>query len=116
MSPIVPPLSEHPAVQKVLNLGYTIEYEWDDKDRPSRSLYSRVSLEGDFVGDATVTLDWGLREQTVENIGVVEEHQRKGIGNAMMLCSIQLTGCRPEPAVNQTEEGRAWWGQDGRPW
>ena len=100
-------------VQRVYRLGYRIRYRF----RPeSRHLDLAVDLAGRPVGHACVRYDESRRVQRTETIHVRAGHRRRGIANATMVCSLRLTGCRPEPATSQTDEGRAWWAQPNRPW
>jgi hypothetical protein len=102
-----------PTVQKICRLGYVVKYEFH-KLLPNLSIY--VYQDGLPVATACFQFDKPSRMQFTETIDVYAGHRRKGIANALMVCSIHLTGCKPKPASGQTNDGRAWWEQPNRPW
>jgi hypothetical protein len=102
-----------PEVQIVNKLGYEISYHFHEK-RPT--LYFKVVFKGSAAAFATFRFDKTRKIQFTQTIIVVESHRRRGIANALMICSIMLTGCRPIPTASLSPDARAWWAQPNRPW
>jgi hypothetical protein len=104
-------LKKHPAVQRVVEQGYRIEYSF----REGPPFLDLDAWHGRRrVGWTTACFNKG--EMYLETIHTVEDLQHRGIATALMICAVQLTACKPRKAANQTEDGRALWAQPNRPW
>jgi hypothetical protein len=102
-----------PEVQKVRKLGCKIYYYFHEKQP---TLDFRIVFEGMATALATFRFIEARGIQLVQTIIVVEPHRRRGIADALMTCSIRLTGCRPIPTASQSGDSRSWWAQPNRPW
>src|SRR5262249_31788456 len=105
-------LAAHPSVRKIGLLGYQLRYK-HERNRPF--LMVEASLNGRRVGWLRAEMNRGLGQVHADNIVVTPQHQRLGVASAMMVCTEAMTGLTMVPARNQTEEGRALWGQPNRP-
>jgi len=102
-----------PAVQKVNKRGYEIYYKFHEQ-RPT--IYFRVVVRTLTAALATVRFDKRRGTLFTQTIIVFESHRRRGIANALMICSIKLTGCKPIPTASLSKDARSWWEQPDRPW
>ena len=102
-----------PEVGKVSKRGYEIYYKFHEK-RPT--IYFRVVLKTLTAALATVRFDERRGTLFTQTIIVFEAHRRHGIANALMVCSIHLTGCKPIPTASLSTDARSWWAQPDRPW
>ncbi len=106
-------LKRLPEVQRVIKRGYEIGYQFHDRQP---TLYFRVFAGSLTAAFATFRFDKRRATQMAQTIFVVEPHRRRGIANALMICSIMLTGCRPIPTASLSPDARRWWTQPNRPW
>jgi hypothetical protein len=102
-----------PIVQKVDKRGYEIYYHFHEQ-RPT--IYFRVVFQALTAALATVRFDRRRGTLFTQTIIVFESHRRRGIANALMICAIALTGCKPIPTASLSKDARSWWEQVDRPW
>ncbi len=102
-----------PEVKKVNKLGYEIYYKFHQQQP---TIYFRVVFRTLTAALATFRFDKRRGTQFTQTIIVFESHRRLGIANALMVCSIKLTGCRPIPTASLSPDARSWWAQPDRPW
>lgn len=113
MKPLTEHLSAHPAVTKVVQMGYSILYDYRDH---GRLLDFVVTHGGRPAGNACFGLREATKEVVCETIEVFERHRRRGVGTVLYVCAGLLTKFTVRPAANQTDDGRAFWNQPTKPW
>ena len=102
-----------PEVQKVSRIGYEIYYNFHNKQPTIRF---HVVFKNLTAAIAIFRFDKRRATQLTQTIVVFESHRRRGIANALMVCSIRLTGCKPIPTASLSRDARSWWAQPDRPW
>jgi hypothetical protein len=101
-------------VQKAVARGCKIKHSFRSLD--DKLLDFKVFNGGRPAAHATFSVIKPRKEIQAERVNVYPGHERRGVGNAIYVCAVKLTGYKPIPAANQTEEGRAFWNQPNRPW
>lgn len=92
-------------VRSVLRQGYAIFFTRGRAVRGYEKWTFQAHLRGHPVGRLDVDRI-GLRECLyVENIHVEEEHSRRGLATALLVCAALTTGCREVATSGRTTQG-----------
>jgi len=113
----------HPAIVKIQTNGYRLFHEINEDDF-SKEIVIRAYFNNEEIGEATFVVEsqpvGGMSEfGHCDNIEILEEHQKKGVGTAIYVFAEQVLGKKlmnywgDDP--DQTTGAKALWAQKNRP-